>query len=77
MTKAKICKTTEGKYVVKVRFLFFWWRAVEVEVLVVHPDNKTIVPEYKIKFVPELNALHFSSEYGASFFLEEVNSILK
>lgn len=77
MTKAKICKTAEGKYVVKVRFLFFWWRAVNVEVLVAHPDKRVTVPEYKIKFIPERDALHFRSEYGASFFLAEVNNLLK
>lgn len=77
MTKAKICKTAEGKYVVKVRFLYFWWRAVDVEVLVVHPNKKAIVPKYSMKFIPEYNALHFSSEYAASFFLEEVSSLLK
>lgn len=76
MTKAKICKTAGGKYVVKVRFLFFWWRAVDVEILI-DRTKRFVVPKYQLKFTPELNANQFSSEYAASFFLEEVNNLLK
>ena len=76
MIKAKTCKTAEGKFVVKERFLLFWWRAVDVEVIVIHPDSKVIVPKYSVRFVPEKNALQFSSEYAASFFLKEVNSLI-
>ena len=77
MTKAKICKTAEGKYVVKVRFLYFWWRAVDVEVIVVHPDKRMVVPKYSMKFIPEHRATTFRSEYAASFFLAEVSNLLK
>lgn len=76
MIKAKICKTTEGKFVVKVRFLFFWWRSVDVEVIVIHPDSKVVVPKYSVRFVQEKNATQFGSEYAASFFLKEVNSLV-
>jgi hypothetical protein len=76
MIKAKTFKTPEGKYVVKVRFLFFWWRAVDVEVLVIHPNNRVVVPKYTMKFIPENKANHFSSEYAASFFLKEIKSLL-
>lgn len=76
MIKAKTCRTDGGKFVVKVRFLLFWWRAVDVEVIVIHPDSKVIVPKYSVRFVPEKNALQFSSEYAASFFLKEVNSLI-
>lgn len=77
MTKAKICKTAEGKYVVKVRFLFFWWRAVEVEVTVINRGKQLLFPVYEMKLIPERDANQFSSEYAASFFLEEVNNLLK
>ena len=76
MIKAKTCKTKEGKFVVKARFLFFWWRAVDVEVLVVHPNSRRTLPKYKMKFIPESVACQFSSEYAASFFLEEVRSLV-
>ena len=76
MIKAKTFKTPEGKYVVKARFLFFWWRAVDVEVLVYHPNNRVVVPKYTMKFISESKANHFSSEYAASFFLAEVKSLV-
>lgn len=77
MTKAKICKTAEGKYVVKVRFLYFWWRAVDVKNILCSPNLRSSEPVPILEFIPERLATTFSSEYAASFFLEEVNNLLK
>lgn len=73
MIKVKIAKTRCGKFVVKARFLFFWWRAVEVDVI----PRYNLAPGYKVCFIPEVSAIHFSSEYAASFFLQEVKDLLK
>lgn len=73
MIKAKTCRTQEGKYVVKVRFLFMWWRAVEVEIV----PRYAVLPIYKVRFIGENHALQFSSEYAASFFLAEVKELIK